>query len=165
MTNKRIRIPRFNLDHEKKMYIPSLLIKIQNSSLVRSYEKQGYQLGLVGQKKSINKDLPFQNLGYCETPFIHFDEDYICQSKSSRKKMYHNFLIRYFNKLISNRKNDFNITPLGIHTLGMVPIKEIQNLIDNKFGLYQLFGLRVFAKKERQIFAKKRVNRNEGKKF
>ena len=45
-----------------------------------------------------------------------------------------NIIFIKINNFISNNKNVFNITPLGIHTLGLVKISEIKPLNKLDYG-------------------------------
>ena len=46
--------------------------------------------------------------------------------------------------LVSNPENDFNKTKLGIHTIGLVPIKYIDELNKLGYGLTSWNGLQVY---------------------
>ena len=54
--------------------------------------------------------------------------------------------IRRINKLISNPENDFNITDLGIHTLGLIYTPSIPTLNELGYGLSSWNGIYVFDK-------------------
>ena len=75
--------------------------------------------------------------------FIHFDTQNL-------KTIYFLFPVRIrnaikrLNKLVSNPENDFNKT-LGIHTIGLVPIDEIQALNELGYGLSSWNTIKVYT--------------------
>lgn len=141
-----MNIPRFSLDFKENIFIPHSLLRLQNSRLVKRYS-QNYELCLVGERESVLKDLG--DFVSKLLTFIHFDHHFICDNRSLLSHRERS-QIRQFNKLISNPKNQFNRTPLGIHTLGLVPKKAVPLLLKGndqglKYGLRTLYGLRVYS--------------------
>ena len=62
--------------------------------------------------------------------------------------------MKRLNKLVSNPENDFNKT-LGIHTIGLVPIDEIQALNDLGYGLSSWNSIKVYASTSSSITMEK----------
>ena len=125
----QIEIPEYVLEGNQN--IPKDLKKVKD--YFRDCGNKNYQVCLVGKKESVAKDLKEKGFKG-KYPFIHLDnqslnEDYPFLPISVKNA------IRRTNKLISNPENDFNITDLGIHTLGLVPISEIKPLNDLGYGL------------------------------
>ena len=125
---KKIEIPKYVLEGNQN--IPSDLKKVLD--YFRDCGNKNYQVCLVGEKESVAKDLKETN--YQGKEFIHLDnqslnEEYPFLSISVKNA------IRRINRLISNPENDFNKTNLGIHTLGLVPISEIESLNALGYGL------------------------------
>ena len=126
---KKIFIPKYVLEGNQN--IPDSLKIVLD--YFRDCGNKNYQVCLVGKKESVAKDL--KEKGFKDKyPFIHLDnqslnEEYPFLSISVKNA------IRRINRLISNPENDFNKTNLGIHTLGLVPISEIDSLNGLGYGL------------------------------
>ena len=135
--SKQIEIPKYVLYGNQN--IPEDLKTILDYFL--ECGNKDYQVCLVAEKESISKNLKDQN--YQGKEFIHFDNQNL--------KTIYFFLpvkirnaIKRLNKLVSNPENDFNKT-LGIHTIGLVPIDEIQALNDLGYGLSLWNTIKVYA--------------------
>ena len=125
---EKIEIPKYVLEGNQN--IPEDLKKVLD--YFRDCGNKNYRVCLVGEKESVAKDLKEKN--YQGKPFIHLDnkslnEDYPFLPISVKNA------IRRINRLISNPDNDFNKTKLGIHTLGLVSISEIDSLNALGYGL------------------------------
>ena len=127
-TKKLIEIPKYVLQNNQN--IPEDLKKVID--YFRDCGNKNYQVCLIGEKESMKKDL--KDSGYqSDYPFIHFngeglDSNYAFIPEAIKKS------IQKVNNLISNNENVFNITPLGIHTLGLVKISEIKLLNELDYG-------------------------------
>ena len=136
---KKIEIPKYVLEGNQN--IPENLKKILD--YFGDCGNQNYQVCLVGKKESVAKDL--KEKGYKgDYPFIHLDNNslnsiYGFLPEAVKKS------IQNINKLISNPENFFNTTNLGIHTLGLVQISEIEKLNDKGFGLSSWNIIKVYA--------------------
>ena len=135
--SKQIEIPKYVLYGNQN--IPEDLKTILDYFL--ECGNKDYQVCLVGEKESISQNLKDQN--YQGKEFIHFDTQNL-------KTIYFLFPVRIrnamkrLNKLVSNPENDFNKT-LGIHTIGLVPIDEIQALNELGYGLSSWNSIKVYA--------------------
>ena len=135
--SKQIEIPKYVLYGNQN--IPEDLKTILDYFL--ECGNKDYQVCLVGEKESIYQNLKDQN--YQGKEFIHFDTQNL-------ETIYLLFPVRIrnaikrLNKLVSNPENDFNKT-LGIHTIGLVPIDEIQALNDFGYGLSSWNSIKVYT--------------------
>ena len=135
--SKQIEIPKYVLYGNQN--IPEDLKTILDYFL--ECGNKDYQVCLVGEKESISQNLKDQN--YQGKEFIHFDTQNL-------ETIYLLFPVRIrnaikrLNKLVSNPENDFNKT-LGIHTIGLVPIDEIQALNDFGYGLSSWNSIKVYT--------------------
>ena len=135
---EKIEIPKYVLDGNQN--IPEDLKKVLD--YFRDCGNKNYQVCLVGEKESVAKDLKknkFQGKG-----FIHLDNKGLNSIYGFLPVSVKNS-IRRINRLISNPENDFNKTNLGIHTLGLVPISEIESLNDLDYGLTSWNEIRVYT--------------------
>tara|TARA_Y100000991_G_scaffold209527_1_gene189790 strand:- start:77 stop:541 length:465 start_codon:yes stop_codon:yes gene_type:complete len=144
----QIKIPKYVLEGNQN--IPEDLKKVLD--YFRDCGNKNYQVCLVGEKESVAKDLKEKGFKG-KYPFIHLDnqslnEDYPFLPISVKNA------IRRTNKLISNPENDFNITDLGIHTLGLVPISEIKPLNDLGYGLLSWSGIQIYLMSKRKFKAR-----------
>ena len=125
---EKIEIPKYVLEGNQN--IPEDLKKVLD--YFRDCGNKNYQVILVGEKESVAKDL--KERGYQgEYPFIHFDPKELDGVYGFLPVSVKNS-IRRINRLISNPENSFNITPLGIHTLGLLNIDEKKPLNDLGYG-------------------------------
>jgi hypothetical protein len=124
----QIEIPKYVLEGNQN--IPEDLKKVLD--YFRDCGNKNYQVCLVGKKESVAKDLKEKN--YQGKPFIHLDNKSLNEKYPFLQISVKNS-IRRINKLISNSENDFNTTKLGIHTLGLVAISEIEPLNVLGYGL------------------------------
>ena len=108
---------------------------------------QNYQVCLVGEKESIAKDL--KEKGYQGKEFIHLDNKNLNKNYPFLPISIKN-AIRRINKLVMNSDNGFNkIQQLGIHTLGLVPVNEINQLNGLDYGLTSWHNIKVYARLRR----------------
>ena len=101
---------------------------------------RNYEVCLVGEKESVRKDLKIEK----GKEFIHLDTQSLNDTYSFLPIGVKNS-IRRINKLVGNPDNEFNKTNLGIHTLGLVPISEINSLNDSGFGLASWNSIGVYS--------------------
>lgn len=104
---------------------------------------KNYQVCLVGEKELIAKDL--KEKGYQGKEFIHLDNKNLNENYPFLSIRIKN-AIRRINKLTSNPENDFNKTKLGIHTLGLVPVNEINQLNGLGYGLTSWHNIKVYER-------------------
>jgi hypothetical protein len=130
-----------------KYNVPSDLKKVLD--YFRDCGNKNYQVCLVGKKESVAKDLKEEN--YQGKPFIHLDNKSLNEKYPFLQISVKNS-IRRINKLISNSENDFNKTKLGIHTLGLVAISEIEPLNSAGYGLTSWNGIYVYRRAKTENF-------------
>ena len=124
---------------EGNQNIPEDLKKVLD--YFRDCGNKNYQVCLVSEKESLGKDLKEKD--YQGKPFIHLDNNSLNSIYSFLPVSVKNS-IRRINRLISNPENGFNSTYLGIHTLGLVPISEIESLKVLGYGINPWNGIKVF---------------------
>ena len=134
----QIEIPKYVLEGNQN--IPEDLKKVLD--YFRDCGNKNYQVCLVGKKESVAKDLKEKN--YQGKPFIHLDNKSLNEEYPFLQISVKNS-IRRTNRLISNPENVFNKTKLGIHTLGLVAISEIEPLNVSGYGLTSWNGIYVFV--------------------
>jgi len=103
---------------------------------------EGYALCLVGEQETMKQDLHQE--GYVGKPFIHFDEQALastCNHLSETMKQ----SIRRVNYIISRSNTSFNMSNLGLHTVGLVPLNEVTALQDLGYGLLTWYGIGVYS--------------------
>ena len=128
---------------EGNLNIPESLKTVKD--YFRDCGNKNYQVCLVGKRESVAKDL--KERGYQGKEFIHLDTPSLKTLFPFFPVRVNNSIIRT-NRLISNPRNDFNKTPAGSHTLGLVPISEIQTLNDLGYGTTFWNSVGVFASQE-----------------
>lgn len=137
---KLIPIPKYVLVGNENVPEPIKIIK----DYFDECSNRQFALCLVGNKETLNKDLK---------KIQSNDLDFVSAGKitNDEVKQYFYWLpikvltaIRYINQLVSNPENDFNKTNLGVHTLGLVPIKDIDELNKLGYGLTSWNGLQVY---------------------
>ena len=129
---------------EGNLNIPKSLKTVKD--YFRDCGNKNYQVCLVGKKESVAKDL--KERGYQGKDFIHLDTPSLKTLFPFFPVRVNNSIIRT-NRLISNSRNDFNKTPSGSHTLGLVPISEIQTLNDLGYGTTYWNGVGVFISEKK----------------
>ena len=136
---EKIEIPKYVLEGNQN--IPEDLKKVLD--YFRDCGNKNYEVCLVGKKESVAKDL--KENGYQDKyPFIHLDNNSLNSIYGFLPVSVKNS-IRRINKLISNPDTPFNRTKLGIHTLGLVLISEIQPLNDLGYGLTSWNGIKIYS--------------------
>lgn len=136
----QIEIPKYVLEGNQN--IPEDLKKVLD--YFRDCGNKNYQVCLVGEKESIAKDL--KEKGYQGKEFIHLDNKNLNKNYPFLPISIKN-AIRRINKLVMNSDNGFNkIQQLGIHTLGLVPVNEINQFNGLDYGLTSWHNIKVYAR-------------------
>jgi hypothetical protein len=135
---KKIEIPKYVL--EGNLNVPEDLKKVND--YFKYCGNKNYQVCLVGEKESVADNL--KEIDYQGKEFIHLDDKNLNGIYSFLPVSVKNS-IRRINRLISNPENDFNKSNLGIHTLGLFHISEINILNEKNYGNTFWNGIRVFS--------------------
>ena len=124
------------------IYMPECLKKILD--YFSNSGNKNYQVCLAGEKESHDKDL--KKRGYTGKKFIHFDNNNLNENYPFLPISIKN-AIKRVNKLVSNPENTFNksYANLGIHTVGLVSVEEIQNLKSLGYGLRSWNSIDVYS--------------------
>ena len=141
---EKIEIPKYVLEGNQN--IPSDLKKVLD--YFRDCGNKNYSVSLIGTQGSpgaikAEKELKERG-GNPEVTYIHLSNENLNSLYSFLPVSVKNSIIR-INRLISNPENDFNKTNLGIHTLGLVPISEIESLNAFGYGLTSWNGIQVYT--------------------
>lgn len=154
-TSSTIPIPKYII-YRDDVYIPTS-VQIIRDHFSRDPNYKNYKVCLVGEKESLAKDLK-ETIALAPTSaqaqaldkdlkengeiFIHLDNDSL---KSLNLPSNVIDSIEGVNALVSNPENYFNTTPLGTHTVGLVPKNRIKDLNYLGYGLEGIFTLKIYA--------------------
>tara|TARA_Y100000991_G_scaffold12873_1_gene8844 strand:+ start:857 stop:1783 length:927 start_codon:yes stop_codon:yes gene_type:complete len=154
-TSSTIPIPKYIL-YRDDVYIP-IDVQIIRNHFSRDPNYKNYKVCLVGEKESLAKDLK-ETIALAPTSaqaqaldkdlkengeiFIHLDNDSL---KSLNLPSNVIDSIEGVNALVSNPENYFNTTPVGTHTVGLVPKNRIKDLNYLGYGLEGIFTLKIYA--------------------
>ena len=141
----QIEIPKYVLEGNQN--IPEDLKTVID--YFKDCGNKNYSVALIGTQGSpgaIIAENSLKEKGYQgDYPFIHLDNNSLKDIYVFLPVSVKNSIIR-INKLISNPENDFNITDLGIHTLGLIYNPSIPKLNDLGYGRTTWNGVGVFAR-------------------
>jgi len=133
--------PKYVLDGTE--HIPKCLSTVKEY-FGNLYSDDVYEFCLVGDKETMAADLDEQ--GFSDVyPFVHYTDSDL--SGQSGIPLPVKEAIREVNASVSNPRNVFNMTDLGIHTGGVVRTSEIEQLNDLGYGLSDWNGIKVYTKK------------------
>ena len=133
------RAPKYVLDGTE--YIPEDL-SIVKEYFGNLYSDDVYEFCLVGDKETVAADLDEQGFSGVY-PFVHYTDSDLRGQVGIPLPVKE--AIRGVNESVSNPRNVFNTTDLGIHTGGLVKVSEIERLNELGYGLYSWSGIRTYA--------------------